>query len=269
MQQNNQQNNRIPKSQIFYARTYRHLQFNLRDCLIFTFLCVIPLTVLFLLYYDELAALMCSIAAWFLRRAAGLDPEILSAEFIPALGNVNYLSIQSNSPGASFILANMAFTLAAAGILFLKPLRGKPLPIYLDIALFVHMTACVFFLLGKELFPYEITDYSKLYVQQQVGIWITFLVLIGLVEGILGRGALLFRLLIMTAVVLYSFLFGTLRYCLFLWILHQFSVMYLPVMFFSLGPFFDFLYFVMIYAFSANYMIKKNENKFRNDWAWG
>ena len=268
----NQHNNKIlprEKKQIFYARTYRHLQFNLRDCLIFTFLFVIPLTILFLLYYDELSGAMGYLAAWFLYRTTGVAPGFSTAEFIPQLGPVYYLNFVTELPDYGVILINMAVTLLAGGVLFLKKLRGKPLSVYLQIMLFVHFVSCMFFLLGRDIFPYEVEDYSRLYVQQQVGIWITFLVLIGLVEGILGRGAVLYRVLIMFVILIYSFVFGTVRYGLFLWVLRQYSVLYMPVMFFSLGPFFDFLYFVMIYTISANYMIKRNDNKFRNDWAWG
>ena len=267
----NQHNEIIPKEkkQIFYARTYRHLQFNLRDCLIFTFLFVIPLTVLALFYYDELAGAMNYAAAWFLYKTTGMTPGLKTAEFIPQLGFVYYLDFGTDAPSYSLILINMAVTLGLGTILSLGKLRGKPLSVYLQITLFIHMVTCVFFLLGRDIFPYEIDDYSKLYVQQQVGIWITFLVLIGLVEGILGRGAVIYRVLIMFAILIYSFVFGTVRYGLFLWVLHQYSVLYMPIMFFALGPFFDFLYFVMIYTISANFMIKRNDNKYRNDWAWG
>ena len=257
------------KKQIFYARTYRHLQFNLRDCLVFTFLFVIPLTVLFLLYYDELAGAMCYGAAWFLYKVSGVVPGFNTAEFIPQLGPVYYLGFNTMAPGYGTILTNIAVVLLLNWLLCLKPLRGKPLSVYVQITLFIHMVSCVFFLLGRDIFPYDIEDYSKLYVQQQVGIWVTFLVLIGLVEGILGRGAVIYRVLIMFVVLIYSFVFGTVRYGLFLWVLQQYSVLYMPIMFFVLGPFFDFLYFVMIYTISANFMIKRNDNKFRNDWAWG
>lgn len=267
----NNNNKIIPseKKQIFYARTYRHLQFNLRDCLIFTFVFVIPLTVLSLFFYDELAGAMSYCAAWFLHETTGITPTFRASEFIPKLGLVYYLDFLTELPGYDVILTNILVTLVLGTVLSLGRLRGKPLSVYLQITLFIHMVTCVFFLLGRDIFPYDVEDYSQLYVQQQVGIWITFLVLIGLVEGILGRGAVLYRVLIMMVILLYSFVFGTVRYGIFLWILQRYSVLYMPIMFFALGPFFDFLYFVMIYTISANFMIKRNDNKFRNDWAWG
>ena len=258
----------IFKDQIFYARTYRHLRFQLRECLTFTLLLVMPLTVVFLFFYDELTVLMVSAAAWFLGCSSGIPSQVLHAEFIPALGQVAYLSLDGALPSLESVLLNMAAVLLLTWLLTLAPFRGKPLSVYLEISLFVHLTACVFFLLGKDIFPYSLTDYSRLYSQQQVGIWLAFLILMGLVQGILGRGSVLFRLAITAALLLYSFFFGILRYCLFLWILRQCSLLYLPVMFFTLGPAFDFLYFVMFYALSANPMIRKNENRLKNDWAW-
>lgn len=268
MYQNTPKNSYNFKSQIFYARTYRHLQFNLRSCLIYILLFVIPAVILLLFSYEIPAAWMCSAAEWFLDNTADLTAEILSCDFIPSLGAVSYLTFETTVPNLSFVLWNLAVTLLLVTLLNVRPLRGHPLSIFLNISLFVHTISCVFFLLAGNLFPYEAADYSKLYVQQQVSIWIAFLILMGLVEGILGRCSIFFRILITLSLLLYSFLFGTIRYCLFLWLLHQASVLYMPVMFFTLGPFFDFLYFVMIYAVSTESIIAKNEHEYQNEWDW-
>ena len=86
--------------------------------------------------------------------------------------------------------------------------------------------------------------------------------------GLLGRGGLLRRAFTVVFIMLYSFLFGFIRYVLFLWVLYRFSVLYMPLMFFALGPFFDFLYFVSIYSISTNGMIRIYESKMKGEWLW-
>ncbi len=264
----NQKNQNSTKEKIYYARTYRRLQFNTKGSILFGLLFVLPLTVLMFLCYDEVTMLMCRGAEWFLVNACGIAAERASAEFIPVLGPVYYLSLPTKLPGSGFILANLAVSLAIIGILSMGKFKGKPLSIYLDIISVVHIMACVFFFLGRNHFTYETRDYSQLYMQQQVGIWISFLVLMGVVEGVLGRGAIIYKVGTVVSVMLYSFLFGLIRYGLFLWILDSFSILYMPIMFFALGPFFDFMYFVMFYSISANRMIKKNNAKSSEDWRW-
>lgn len=256
------------KKQIYFARTYRHLRFNRLECALFLLLFVLPATIALLFYYDELTWMMSAAAQWLLQKTQGMQAEFLTSEFIPGLGPVHYLSIPTVLPEYGFILANLAVALVLVWALSTGPQKGRPMAIYLSIVLLVHTMACVFFLLGRDLFPYTITEYADLYVKQQVGIWITFLVLIGIVMGILGRGAVIQRIVTVLCVMVYSVLFGVVRYALFLWILTRFSVLYIPVMFFALGPFFDFLYFVMIYAISTNRIIRKYETERRGEWVW-
>jgi hypothetical protein len=58
------------------------------------------------------------------------------------------------------------------------------------IGLLIHLVSCIFFLVMPEYFPYTITRYSELYMKQQVGIWLSFLVLAGLVSGWISRSGI-------------------------------------------------------------------------------
>lgn len=256
------------KKQIYYSRTYRHMKFNRKTSLIFLLGFVLPLTVLLFLFYDEFTYLMCYCARWFLNSVCGIELTMKTADFIPFLGHVHYIDFSTKLPEMSFVLANAGISLLLILVLSTGKLKGKPISIYLDITLLVHIIGCVFFLLSGNKFGYTVSDYSQLYVQQQVGIWMTFVVLIGLVEGILNKESILYRIMIVLSVLAYSVLFGIVRYALFLLILNKFSVLYMPVMFFTLGPFFDFMYFVMIYSISTNHMIKKIIDRKNDQWQW-
>lgn len=256
------------KNRIYFARTYRHLKVNRSECLIFLLLFILPSLLLLLFFYDELTWLMAMGAARILQAAEGLQAELNAGIFLPLLGPTYYLVLPTRQPDYPLILGNLAVSLGLVWLLSTGPRKGRPVAIYLSIILLIHTMACIFFLLGKDRLPYTMEDFSDLYVKQQIGIWITFLVLIGLVMGLLGRGGLLRRAFTVVFIMLYSFLFGFIRYVLFLWVLYRFSVLYMPLMFFALGPFFDFLYFVSIYSISTNGMIRIYESKMKGEWLW-
>lgn len=256
------------KKQIYFARTYRHLQINRARTAIFLLLFILPALILLLFFYDELTYLMCRACAYAVQASGGPQPSIATSVFIPMLGPVYYLDLPTVYPDYHLILMNLAVALVMVWVLSSGPQKGRPIAIYLSINLFTHIMACVFFLLGRDQFPYTLADYSDLYMKQQIGIWITFLVLIGLIMGFLSKSGLMHRILIVVSVMLYSFVFGLVRYILFTLILMRFSVLYMPLMFFSLGPFFDFLYFVAIYAISTNKMIYIYDSEKKEEWLW-
>lgn len=106
-------------------------------------------------------------------------------------------------------------------------------------------------------------------MKQQVGIWLTFMVLVGLIVGFMGNKGFLFKLLTFVSIMAYSFLFGFVRYILFLYMIQQYSILYMALMFFVFGPFFDFLYLVAIYGFFINKMVKLyDSDKGREEWQW-
>ena len=256
------------KKQIYFARTYRHLRMNRLETILFLVLLVVPALIVLLFFYDELAFAMSNFAGYAFKAAGLSEVQMASSTFIPGLGPSYYLKIPNVQPGYGLILGNLAAALFLVWLFSTGLRKGKPVSVYLSIVFLIHIMTCVFFLLGRDLFPYTASDYADLYVKQEIGIWITFLVLIGLVMGILGRGGILRRMLTVVCLMAYSFLFGAARYIVFLWVLSKFSVLYMPLMFFALGPFFDFLYFVAIYAVCTNSMIRMYDSKRKGDWTW-
>lgn len=262
--------NNIKKRQMYYSRPYRHLTNNLYGKFIYLLLLVLPSFIGLLLYYDEISVIMCRITYKALKL---LLPELWiysrSVEFIPFLGSLSTLVLPTSIPSFGFTLSNL---IASFFIIFLC-LRGKaknrPFSIFLSIMLFIHIINCSFFLFAADQFPYDLREYSGLYMQQQAGIWIAFLLMGGLVTGFLGRRCLLLRINTFFFIMLYSFGFGLLRYILALYIVCRFSVIYIALFFFALGPFFDFLYFVGIYGVFLDKMTANSQKgKNMEDWKW-
>lgn len=256
------------KTQIYFARTYRHLKVNRWESVIFLSLFVLPVTILLLLYYDELTWMISRAGAWLINLSADMQTQFSTDSFIPKLGEIHYLILPTIRPDYKFVLVNLIIVLILVWFFSVGPKKGKPIAIYFTMLSLVHTMACIFFLIGRGVFSYTLEDYSNLYIKQQVGIWITFLVLMGLVMGILGQSGIIWRVLTVLSVICYSILFGLVRYVLFMYILYNFSILYMPLMFFALGPFFDFLYFVAIYSISINRMIHIYNSKQKGKWIW-
>ena len=96
-----------------------------------------------------------------------------------------------------------------------------------------------------------------------------FFVMTVMVTGVMGNRGLPYKLLTVLAVMLYSIVFGTVRYMVFLYFLYRFSMIYMALFYFMIGPMFDFLYLVMIYAVFVNRMIGVYDSrKGKEAWKW-
>ncbi len=261
----------MQKTQIYYPRTYRRLTPNKFSQWIYILLIVLPCLILLLLFYSKISLILSEYTARYLREALpGIEITIGHSEYIPYFGGVSFVSLPGKLPSFEFTVANLLISLALF-ILFthVKKLKGAPLFIYLSIALMIHIVSCLYFALAPESFPYTVSDYSDLYIKQQIGMWLSFLVLLGFVTGFLNNASLLQRIVTFAGVMIYSAVFGSIRYLVFLYLIHIGSSLYMPTFFFSLGPFFDFLYLVCFYSAFVGRVIKKfDSRKGRLTWGW-
>jgi hypothetical protein len=75
------------------------------------------------------------------------------------------------------------------------------------------------------------------------------------------------KLMLILFALLYSFLFGTLRYVIFLFIIHEFSSIYMALLFFAFGPLIDFVYIVGIYSFYSSRLAESLKSS-EAVWKW-
>lgn len=258
------------KQKIYYSRTYRHLQVNKKKSFLFLLLCVLPCVIGLFLFYGEITAFVTNITGRVLDYfVPALEVSYKWTDFIPLLDDIKIVVIPSIYPSIKLILINIAVLLVAIALCILGKMRNHALAIYAMIILFIHMINCVFFLFAGKEFTYTAMQYSELYMKQQVGIWICFLIIIGLVTGILGDGSIFLRIVTLTGVMLYSFCFGLVRYIVFLFIMYKFSMLYMAAFFFVLGPFFDFMYLVMIYGIYVDKLTGMyTTGKRKEKWLW-
>lgn len=260
----------IKKRKMYYARTYRYLKNSKRESILYLILLVLPAFVVLLLHYGEISSYVSELAAKALRvMLPDVSVQFMQVDFIPFLDTIRTVVVPTTYPSFAFTGANIGVTLLLLFLLLHGKGRCRPLPIFLSIILFIHLINCSFFLFAGSEFPYTAADYSGLYLQQQVGIWISFALMAGLVTGILGGKSILLRLSAFLGILSYSFVFGVLRYILALYVVYRFSVIYVALFFFALGPFFDFLYFVGIYGLFLDRMIKELSGELgMEEWKW-
>lgn len=259
------------KKQIFFARTYRRLRPDRKAQALYIVLLLVPCILALLIFYSDISRLISELIAGLLQSSMGLEsmPSIGQSEFLPFFGPVYFVQVATPAPSTLFILLNLLLVLVALLIFTTGNNKGMPVSIFFVMAMIIHFFSCVFFLFAPEYFPYSNSIYSELYMEQQVGIWLSFTVIGGVITGLISNGRLYKKVITFAVILLYSFVFGVLRYLVFLFVVTQFSSLYMGAMFFSFGPFFDFLYLVFIYSVFVDKMITGFENRNESDiWLW-
>lgn len=257
------------KQKIYYARTYRHLTIEKKKTILYFALWVVPVFFVVILNLSFILDVVTEIGVQILSSALATTSIYIVKEKVPILGVISYVDMPTTYPDFSFVFINFLVSLFFFILSSTGRRKGKPIAIYFSLCFVVHMVNSLYFIFAPETFPYTMLDYSELYVKQQIGIWIVSIILAGLVTGFLGGRAYIYKIFIFTCIVLYSLIFGSVRYLLFLYVLYQYSVLYMAIMFFVFGPLFDFMYMVAIYSMLVNRMIKTyDEKRGRGDWKW-
>jgi hypothetical protein len=260
----------MKKAQIYYPRTFRHFESEGKRQWFFFLFFVIPTLILFLAIYPELTRIL---SANVIKALSFVMPHedlvVESSLYLPIFGGIHYVAaLPTNKPSLLFSFINAGIVLLLLWIFLSNKYRRQPVSVYIAMNLLVLLISCIFFIVAPNDFPYTATDYSELYIKLQLGIWLSFIIILGIVIGFLIACNLRWRIFAFFGIMLYSLVFGCARYLTFLLILHKASILYLPTLFFTLGPFFDFLYLVYLYATYAKHIATATSNEGRALWKW-
>lgn len=238
------------KQTIRYARTYRYLLLNKIRTVVLFFLFVLPASAFWAFFSPEITRKIADISGEILATGLGKGSFTIGVTDF-SLGNISYLITEGMMPDILFSLGNFLVTLI---VLFLLTffLKTRPVTIFVYIALLVHLCSCLFFIFFPELFPYSLSEYSELYMKQQIGIFICMTFVMGCVTSFLPIAPWKVILAVLGC-GFYSFIFAIVRYTTFLFLMKEFSVIYMACMFFTFGPLIDFLYLVSIYSLVADH----------------
>lgn len=260
---------KFEKVKIFYSRQYRRLKLNKLATSLYLLFFVLPVLLLILFNLDNLTMYMSKLAAKVLfDYYPSLNINIV-ADKVGILGQVFYVDLPGHYPSFNFVVLNIVAILIMLVVFNNFKSRGSIITIFFNIALGTHLINCLYFIFAQEFFPYTALEYSELYIKQQIGVWVVFTLLTGLSTSFFTGVNVLYKMLALIVTMLYSIVFGVVRYVLFLFILQKYSLLYMANMFFTFGPFFDFLYLVGIYALFINKVTNiYSSDKGREEWLW-
>jgi hypothetical protein len=259
----------VEKSRIYYPREYRHFLRIQGATIPFLLLCVAPVVLALLVFYPQITEWITGWSGSIIGRVTGIEPGVESGEFLrwTGGGDIRYLSFPGSLPSWLHAIISAGVSVIIFIVAALTP-KIRPLMIYLCMAMFVQYISSMFFILVPEYFPYTLTDYSELYMKQQVSIWLMVTLLIGISVAFAAAPGLS-RVVVFYFCVIYTFMFGCVRYVLYILVLHYFSLLYMATLFFTLGVLFDFLQMVAIYAVFVRYQSSRiNTGERQSLWQW-
>lgn len=259
----------IQKQSIFFTRDYRHLPRPQLSMWLFVAVFVLPVFAGILLFYPQISFAVATWVSGVITGNTGVPTAVISSDFIPMIGPVYLVEIAGSLPTRLFSILNfvIAGIILFYGALFRK--KGfRAMVIYVCIAMFIHMIASFYFIFFPEYFPYTLVNYSELYMEQQIALWICIAGISGFAIALIFS-SFLSKLIAFAATMVYTGLYGVTRYVIYLLVLHYFSSLYMATLFFTLGMLFDFLQMVFIYVLYVQHASKGfGKPKMGRLWRW-
>lgn len=253
-----------------YPRTYRYMSNNFfKSAIYFIGIFILPLFLILIPNIDK-------ITYEFSWRAADTLTKVIPGSFV-SIAKTHFItgnSIYFPSLNDTYMKPeHLMINIIVVSLIFIFFITGKrkerPFSIFIAFETSAFLINALYFVFKAEYFPYTIYDFSELYIRQQIWTWITFIILYGIGTSCLGDGSYFYRILIGVMLIVYSVVFSFVRYILFMYILYNYSMLYMMNMYFTFGPLFDFLFLVEAYGFILNHIIKVvgKENK-KEVWLW-
>ncbi|SMD01659.1 hypothetical protein [Sporomusa malonica] len=253
------------KAVILFHRSYRKLPGSVATFLLQFGCFAVPLAALTAYFYPQITRAICLITEITLAPFFQDTITIAETNFIDVVGYIYFIDLPGKFPEFFFSLGNALVCLVL--LLFQVYLcRANPLNIFFMMIVAVQLLSSTFFVVAPGLFPYDITDYSYLYMVQQISILFFVPLIMGFALLPLPS-SLISKCLTMGITCVYALVFGTVRYAVFLFILAKASLLYMAVLFFVLGPLIDFAYIVGIYSIHVTRLTAKTKEDV-SVWRW-
>ena len=254
----------MAKEIIYYHRAYRKITGSGRRFLIELFCLGAILLLLFLFVYPEITKVMSLFAHYILSSYFIPDTvQVFDQSFL--LAKIYFVSIPGKYPSTTVSIVNLLLSLSLI-ILLPQAKRNKNIAIFFTFMAIINLASAIFFTISPSEFPYTVTQFSELYVKTQISMWFFLLFILGMAILLLPSSVFP-KLVLILLTLLYSIIFGSLRYILFLFVVTKFSIIYMPLLFFSFGPLIDFVYIVGIYSY-YNSRLARNLQGNRMVWKW-
>jgi len=148
---------------------------------------------------------------------------------------------------------------------------SKYISAWLIYIVFVYFVSSFYFVFFLGSFPYTERDFAVLYILQQTGVFLFIPILLAFSLSLFTFSwlNLLLNAITITLSLMYSSVFGGLRYIVFAYILKNLSYIHMPAMFFLFGPLLDFIYIISFYSLCLYLTIRFLQTKRESFYQWG
>jgi hypothetical protein len=236
----------MPKTIIYYHRAYRKITRSGRLFFFEMIAICLPLSIIVLFGYPLITGPMSHIARAVL--APHYPPGIVSVvEKAFLWDNISIVSLPGPYPSSLMVTVNFIISLTMFAFLP-KIKKGRNIAIYFFFLAGINLVSSIFFTFSPIGFPYSATDFSEFYVKSEISMWLFIPYVLGMAFLPLPSSSYP-KLILIILTLVYSIIFGTLRYIVFLFIVSKFSLIFMALLFFAFGPLIDFVYIVGIYSF--------------------
>ncbi len=254
------------KNRIFYHRAYKRLEGVNGWASARLFALVAVLDALIAYFHrpllDAFVGAVGRILAW-----CGVGAEVVYWPFLPVwVKQMPVLDAAGVFPSRLFAL--VTFVVCLLLVVVVPRVRRLPrvIVVYAVFLSLLNLASSAFFITVPHRFPYDVADFSLLYMGTQLGMWLLLPVVMGMALSTL-QAPTLEKLGVILASLAYAALFGAVRYASFIYLLREITVLNMAAMFFALGPLVDFVYLVAIYSLYVN-LVALRLRRTPESWRW-
>ena len=232
---------------IFYHRAFRHFEERSILSYIARFLLLTVPFVALMVYNASNISLFFSKAAHYMLLLKLGNESFITSQASSVFGVIYTLTFMGRYPTPAFSFATVV--VCCAGMFALKKTKIIPgsISIYLIFILLVTVVSALFFTFFADRFPYSIENFSDFYMKTEFGVWLMAPVVLAISVLALPTD-IVDQFLLITVTLLYSIIFGLVRYILFLYMLNKFSYLFMSTMFIAFDPPLDAIYIIGIYS---------------------
>jgi hypothetical protein len=255
----------VEKPVIRYARFGRVLRFNKYLFMLQLILLLVVFEFLVIFFLEDYFRVLSDITRRILEDSYTGSYKFLSFKLEYSIPQGRLPTLQE-----SFIY----LLVSSLSLLFLLS-KFNRLPKYISAWLtyiaFVYSASSFYFVFFSNSFPYTERDFAVLYVLQQTGVFLSIPILLAFSLSLFTFSwlNLLLNAITIAFSLMYSSVFGGLRYIVFAYTLKNLSYIHMPAMFFLFGPLLDFIYTVSLYSLCIYLTIRLLQTKWESFYRWG
>lgn len=252
------------KETVYYHRAYRKMPVPDKKVYILFIVLVVLIDVVLYLYLSELTRIMSQAVQFMLAPALpDRDVTLVTREFL--WKTVTMVDLYGSFPTKEFCFFTALVSLILA-IVIAKTRIPRPYVVTIVVLCAINTISAIFFYFVPHRFPYRMYDFAALYTETEILMCFLIPVLY-----LLAMYPLPSRLITKVGLVLlalcYSIIFTTFRYAVFLFLIAQYSYLFMAVLFFCFGVLLDMFFIVGIYAYHVSVLSRRIKDDLRV-WKW-